>query len=226
VKNTPAKPVRDVILVGGSQGSIAAIRVLLAGLPPELKAAVAITIHRSPTFASSLAQTFASRSPLPVVEPSNGQRFAEGFVYLAPPDHHMVLRHDAMWLDRGPRRHFSRPAIDVMFASGAEEYGTRVIGVLLTGNLSDGVAGLVAIKDHGGLSLVQDPDEAEAPSMPLNAVAYDDVDVIFPMASSSGLLTKLVSGMALEEVRSSDEAVRPASRSRFASKSRLAFKNR
>lgn len=207
---TDHEPVRDVILIGGSQGSIAAVRTLLAGLAPRFKAAIGITVHRSPTFVSQLSGVFASSSKLPVVEPANGRLFEPGIVYLAPRDHHMTFRAGAVWLDRGPRQHFARPAIDVMFASGALEYGPRVIGVLLTGNLSDGVAGLVTIKEQGGLSLAQDPNEAEAPSMPRNAVVYDDVDAIFPIAASSVFLTKLVSGIGIDEATASNGARRLA----------------
>jgi two-component system chemotaxis response regulator CheB len=86
-----------------------------------------------------------------------------------------------------------------MFQSGAEEYGSRVIGVLLSGNLSDGVAGLVAIKECGGLSLARDPEEAEAPSMPRSAIIYDDVDAVFPVQASASLLSQLVSGVGIDE---------------------------
>ncbi len=197
-------PRRDVILIGGSQGSIVGVRTLLAALPPKLPAAIGITLHRSPTFVSSLVSVFDTKSQLPVVEPGNGRLFEPGLVYLAPRDHHMVFRHGAVWLDRGPKHHFVRPAVDVMFESGSEQFGARVIGVLLSGNLSDGVAGLVAIKDRGGLSLAQEPSEAEAPSMPRNAVAFDDVDVVFPIATAARLLTNLVSGMAIEEAVASN----------------------
>jgi two-component system chemotaxis response regulator CheB len=118
----------------------------------------------------------------------------------------MLFRGGAVWLDRGPKHHFVRPAIDLMFASGAAVYGSRVIGVLLTGNLSDGVAGLVRIKARGGLSLAQDPTEAEAPSMPQNAVVHDDVDVIFNLRAGSDLLTKLVGGADIDEATAANGA--------------------
>lgn len=198
-----------MILVGGSQGSIPAIKTLLGGFPSDMRAAVGITIHRGLTFQSTLAQLLGRNSGLPVEDASNGRLFQAGHVYLAPPDHHLVLRSGAMWLDHGPKHHHVRPAVDPMFISGARAYGSRVIGVLLTGNLSDGVAGLVSIKKHGGMSLVQDPDEAEAPSMPRNAVAFDDVDAVFPIARGSFLLRDLVRGIGLGDAMHKDGAARP-----------------
>jgi two-component system chemotaxis response regulator CheB len=195
----PGRPLRDVILIGGSQGGIVAVKTLLAGLPAGFRAAIAITIHRSATFVSVLGEVLAAHSKLPVIEPRDGQLFEPGLVYLAPQDRHLLLRGGAVRLDRGPKHHFVRPAIDLMFASGADEYGPRVIGVLLTGNLSDGVAGLVSISERGGLSLVQDPAEAEAPSMPRNAVVYDDVDAMFKVDAAAKVLAKLVSGVSLDE---------------------------
>src|SRR5688572_12823917 len=161
--NDHAASPRDVIVIGGSQGALSLTRKLLADLPRELNAAVAITLHRSPTFSFALAELFAQGSALPVVEPQHGQVFERRHVYVAPRDRHLILRAGAVWLDHGPKQHHARPAIDATFASAAKAYGTRVIGVLLSGNLSDGVAGLVRIKEHGGLSLAQDPSEAEAP---------------------------------------------------------------
>lgn len=190
---------RNVILIGGSQGSIVAVKQLLSGLPAGLHAAIGITIHRSATFVSVLAEIFSNHSKLPVIEPRDGQLFEQGLVYLAPQDRHMLFRAGAISLDRGPKHHFVRPAIDLMFASGAASFASRVIGVLLTGNLSDGVAGLVSISERGGLSLVQDPAEAEAPSMPRNAVVYDDVDAVFELKSAGALLAKLVGGADLDE---------------------------
>jgi len=203
---------RNVILIGGSQGAIAALKTLLGDLPANLRAAIAITIHRSATFRSGLAEILTRHCPLPVAEARQGELFRAGHVYLAPPDHHLTLAAGAVWLDRGPKQHHARPAVDPMFVSGAKAYGSRVIGVLLTGNLSDGVAGLVAIKQHGGLSLAQDPLEAEAPSMPQNAIAFDDVDAVFSVAAVSPLLRHLVRGVELGDAIVLNGAKRPPKR--------------
>jgi len=191
------EPTRNVVLIGGSQGALAAMKILLRGLPSDLRVAIGVTIHRSPTFRSSLAELLGKHSSLPVFEPRHGELFRPGNVYLAPPDHHMVFRGGAVWLDRGPKQHHVRPAVDPMFISGSKAYGARVIGILLTGNLSDGVSGLVAIKKGGGLSLAQDPKEAEAPSMPIHAIAYDDVDAIFQLAAASTMIRDLARGVEL-----------------------------
>jgi two-component system chemotaxis response regulator CheB len=183
--------------VGGSQGAVEALQKLLSGLPRGFDAAMAVTIHRSPSFRSILADVLSKHSALPVMEAEHGALFRRGGVYLAPADHHLILRNGAMWLDRGPKQHHVRPAIDPMFVSGSRAYGERVIGVLLTGNLSDGVSGLNAIKRRGGLSLAQDPNDAVAPSMPRNAIVYDHVDAIFRMADAAPLLLDLVKGGSL-----------------------------
>jgi two-component system, chemotaxis family, protein-glutamate methylesterase/glutaminase len=190
---------RDVILIGASEGGIHAVSTLLAGLPRPFEAAIAITIHRSPTFVlSELVQVFRQRAEVDIVEPRNSQLFQRRRVYLAPRDQHLEVRHGALWLSSGAKEHHARPAIDVMFRSGAQAYGPRVIGVLLTGNLSDGVAGLIEIKAHGGLSLAQDPAEAKAPQMPQNAINHDDVDVVFRIDSAAIVLAKLVNGESVE----------------------------
>lgn len=203
-------PVRNVILVGGSQGSIEVIKTLLVGLPSDLRVAIAITIHRGQISQGSLAQLLGEFCILPVADARHGELFRAGRVYLAPADHHLQLRAGAVWLDHGPKQHHVRPAVDPMFISAAHTYGSRVVGVLVSGNLSDGVAGLVAIKQHGGLSLVQDPAEAEAPSMPRNAIIFDDVDAIFRVASGSSLLRDLVRGIPLQDAIAADGAKVPS----------------
>lgn len=206
---------QDIVLIGGSEGGFHAVSTLLSALPKPFDAAIAITVHRSPTFVSELAQLFRQRTGVDIVEPRSGELFQRGRVYLAPRNLHLELRHGAVWLGSGPKEHHTRPAIDVMFRSGAHAYGPRVIGVLLTGNLSDGVAGLIAIKARGGLSLVQDPLDAEAPDMPRNAIRYDSVDVIFPIASAAAVLAQIVRDGDLEaaaKTKGSHRLRRPSSK--------------
>jgi two-component system chemotaxis response regulator CheB len=191
---------RDVIVIGGSAGAVQALFKLLGQLPRGLEAAVAVTLHRHPTFASSLAGLFSRRSNIEVVEPYDGQRFEPGLVYLAPPDRHMMVHDDVIALSRAPRQHHTRPAIDPLFTSAAESCGDRVVGALLTGNLSDGVTGLIHIKALGGLSLVQDPDEAPYPSMPRNALIYDHVDLVFQIDLLASVLVDLVRGTSIDDV--------------------------
>jgi two-component system chemotaxis response regulator CheB len=191
---------RDVIVMGGSAGAIEALTRVLAQVPGDLDAAVAIALHRPPSVASNLARVFARGSNLEVVEPEQGQPLEPGRIYLAPPDRHMVLYDDVVHLNRQPRQHHTRPAIDPLFRSAARSYGHRVIGVLLTGNLSDGVGGLIEIKQRGGLSLVQEPGEARFPSMPRNALIYDNVDLVFRLDGLAEVLARLVAGQTLATV--------------------------
>jgi two-component system chemotaxis response regulator CheB len=185
---------RDVVVVGASAGGVQALTTLLSGLPRKLDAAIAITMHRSASQSSVLATVLARHSAIPIVDAVDGQSFERSRAYLAPADTHLLLRGDRIWLDRGAKHHHSRPAIDPMFASAAENYNRRVIGVLLTGHLSDGVAGLVEIKRAGGLSIVQDPREAAAPSMPRNALRHDHVDLVFNLDALPALLDFLATG--------------------------------
>jgi len=189
---------RDVILIGASAGGIQAISKLLAELPTDLRAAVAVTLHRSPSHSSMLSNIFGARSTLEVVEPRGAELFKHGRVYIAPPDRHLVFGGGLVRLNDGPKVNHSRPSIDVMFRSGAHHFGSRVIGVILTGHLADGVAGLRAITAEGGLSIAQEPAEAYAPSMPQNAVAHDDVDVIFHLSAAAEVISKLVESKGVD----------------------------
>ncbi len=189
---------RNVILMGASAGGISAIGKVLSELPPNLSAAIAVTLHRSPTHSSTLAHILSRHSKLQVAEARHGELFAAGRVYLAPPDFHLVFGSGLILLNHGPRENHSRPSINMMFRSGARNYGPRVVGVILTGNLSDGVAGLIDIKRHGGLSLAQEPSEALAPSMPLHALVYDDVDIVFRLAAGGEVLSTLVAAKGVE----------------------------
>jgi two-component system chemotaxis response regulator CheB len=203
------EPVRDVIVIGGSAGAIEVLSTVLALLPVDLAAAVAITLHRHPTHPSSLASLFVRRSSLDVIEPTGGEPFRPGRIYLAPPDRHMLIAGDVVRVNREPRQHHTRPAIDPLFISAAESCGTRVIGVLITGNLSDGVSGLIRIKQQGGVTLVQDPRQALYPSMPRNALIYDHVDLILGMQSLAPTLAALVRGASVQSFVESPGLRRP-----------------
>jgi two-component system chemotaxis response regulator CheB len=199
---------RDLIVIGGSAGAIEAVTSILVALPAELGAAVAVTLHRHPTVPSSLREVLDRRSSLEVIEPQDGTRLAAGRVYLAPQDRHMLIDGRRIRLNRNPQQHHTRPAIDPLFTSAATSAGNRVIGVLLTGSLSDGVGGLIRIKQFGGLSLVQDPSQALAPSMPRNALIYDNVDLILRVESVAEALTRLVGGEPVSALLSMN-GVRP-----------------
>ena len=190
----PERIPRDVIVIGASAGGVEALIDLFGGMPRKLPAIIAVVIHRSPIYNLHLSTVLGRHATMPVREPEPNETLAEGTIYLAPRDHHMLLKDKQIELNRGPKEHFTRPAVDPLFVSVARQYGRRVIGVLLTGSGDDGVAGLIAIKHQGGLALVQDPSDAKMPMMPMNALRYDHVDLVIPLTAIPAALEKLVEG--------------------------------
>jgi len=156
-----------------------------------LPAAVFVVLHIPARGIGILSTVASAASPLPVVQAESGMVIRNGQVYLAAPDHHMLLFESHIMLGRGPRENMARPAIDALFRSAALQYGPRVIGVVLSGLLSDGAAGLTAIKQCGGLALVQDPQDALADEMPLRALEATTVDLCVPGAKIGDVLADL-----------------------------------
>lgn len=189
---------RDLVVIGASAGGFSAIRDLLGGLPPDLPAALCVVMHRHPFSESQLAEVLSGRSALPVSEPKHAEQVRHGRVYVAPRDHHLTIDGTELRLDRGPKEHFTRPAVDPLFRSAARAYGRRVIGVVLSGFGDDGVSGLMAIKAAGGLSIAQHPAEATHDPMPRNAILGDHVDAILTMDELAVRLPGLVQGEAFE----------------------------
>jgi two-component system, chemotaxis family, protein-glutamate methylesterase/glutaminase len=179
-----------IIVIGASSGGLDALRGLLAGLSPQLPAAVLAVIHIG-AFEAQLPDFFRGRSGLPVHYGRDGEPIMPGNLYLAPPDRHLVVTPGQMHLSHGPRENFSRPAVDPLFRSAAQAYGPLAIGVILTGNLSDGTAGLWELKQRGGIAIVQDPEEAESPSMPRSALQHVEVDYRLPLEDIAGLIERL-----------------------------------
>lgn len=189
----------DIIVIGTSAGGIEALGVLVRELDPDLPAAVFAVLHVGAT--SHLAAVLARQSRLPVAPASSGVRFERGKIYVAVPGFHLLLHDDHLLLRRGPRENLSRPAVDPLFRSAAATFGGRVIGAVLTGALSDGTAGLRAIKRCGGLAVVQDPSDALVSEMPCNALRHVDVDhvcKIEDMARLLGSLSRLPAGQTPE----------------------------
>jgi two-component system chemotaxis response regulator CheB len=182
---------KDIIVIGSSAGGVEALRRLCASLPADLPAAVLVVQHLSPSARSVLPQLLAKAGALPAATPSDGDTLQRGRIYVAGPDHHLLLRPGHMLVRRGPFENRTRPAVNALFRSAAIAYGARVIGVVLTGLLDDGTDGLIAIKAVGGMSVVQDPDDAEWPSMPRNALKRDHVDHAVKLDDMGALLSRL-----------------------------------
>lgn len=196
---------RDIVVMGGSAGSIDGCRTVLSFLPPDFPASIFITIHTAPGGPGLLANLLAQVCSLPVQEVRGRAKIEPGSVYVAPPNLHLVVkrgRADSRFL---PKENGTRPAIDVMFRSAAHAYSRRVIGVLVSGSLDDGVAGLGIIKDEGGVTIVQDPEEARFPDMPLSAVQSLEIDHVVSIADIAHLLVKLVGTEIEEEPRAEVE---------------------
>lgn len=185
-------PNRDIIVIGGSSGATAPLKDILGRLPSDLPAAVFIVLHIPARGIGMLRTVAAAAAKLPVREAQNGLKIEHGQVYLAGPDHHLLLLDGHMVLGCGPRENMVRPAIDPLFRSAALSYGPRVIGVVLSGLLSDGAAGLSAVKRCGGLALVQDPSDAIADEMPLRALETTTADLCVPGSRIGDVLSDLV----------------------------------
>lgn len=185
-------PTKDIIVVGASAGGVDALQRLCASLPADLPAAVFVAQHVSPSARSVLPMLLDRAGPLRALSPVDGQEIEPGHVYVAAPDHHLLLRPGKMLVRRGPNENRTRPAVNALFRSAAIHYAGRVTGVVLTGLLDDGTDGLIAIKAAGGLSVVQDPADAEWPSMPRNALKRDHVDHSLPLDQLGPLLERLV----------------------------------
>ncbi|MEW5929532.1 MAG: chemotaxis protein CheB [Gemmatimonadota bacterium] len=182
---------RDIIVIGASAGGIDALKELLGGLPGDLPAAVFVVMHVAADSPGVLPRMLQDTSPLPVAHARDGEPIERGRVYVAPPDCHLLLERDRVRLSRGPKENLSRPSIDPLFRSAAYVFGARVVGVVLTGRLDDGTAGLWAVKRRGGAALVQDPEDATYPSMPRSAIRYVEVDTVAPAAALGPVLARL-----------------------------------
>jgi two-component system chemotaxis response regulator CheB len=178
------------IVVGASMGGVEALQRLAAGLPADIPAALFVVQHIG-RCASQLPQLLTAHSPLPVVQAAQGGAVTTGTIYVAPPDHHLILERGYTRLTRGPRENWARPAIDPLFRSAARVYGQGVIGVILTGLLNDGSAGLHAVRAAGGRAVVQDPADAIAPDMPWNALRHAGADYRVKLADIPALLARL-----------------------------------
>jgi two-component system chemotaxis response regulator CheB len=166
-----------IVVVAASAGGHDPMFQIIGALPFPCTAAILVVMHIGP-HPSILPDLLASRGKHPVAFPQDGTSIEPGHIYVAPPDHHMLVQTNAIRLARSPKLHHTRPAADPTFISAAEVYGARAMGIVLSGGGGDGAAGLRSITDHGGISLVQDPDEAATPSMPREAILADHPDAV------------------------------------------------
>ena len=184
---------KHVVVVGASAGGIEALRELVSGLPVDFPAPLCIVLHTSPEAPGILDSILSRSSRLPATNARDRERLEPGRIYLALPDCHLLVEPGRVRVTKGPRENRFRPAIDPLFRSAAQVFGPAAIGVILTGNLGDGTAGLWTIKQLGGTTIVQDPADALFPAMPRSALSHVRIDYVLPLAEIAPLLVALTS---------------------------------
>ena len=184
---------RNIIVIGASAGGFEGLKTLVAGLPENFPASIFVVWHMSPDVQGVLPQVLNRFKTVPAAHAADGEAIEPNRIYVAPPDHHLLVEKEIVRVTRGPKENRFRPAVDPLFRSAAYAYNNRVIGVILSGALDDGTAGLWTIKHRGGLAVIQDPKDAEVPSMPENALREVAVDYTVSMAEMADLLVRLSS---------------------------------
>lgn len=193
-------PGRDIVVIGASTGGIEALKVVASGLPRDFRASVFVVLHTAPHGLGILPEILMGAGPLPASNARDWEQIKPGHIYVAPPDYHLLVERGGYTrVTQGPRENRFRPAVDPLFRSAAYAFGPRVVGVVLTGWLDDGTAGLHAVKERGGTTVVQHPDDALAPSMPLSAIKHVEVDYCVPLSEIAPLLARLAQEPAAEE---------------------------
>jgi two-component system chemotaxis response regulator CheB len=182
----------EAVVIGGSAGGVEALVALLPALPAGYKLPVVCILHVPGDRASRLAELFGERLPLPVHEAADKDEIVPGTVYFAGPGYHLSVERDRSFsLSCEPPVHFARPAIDVLMESAADAYGTGLVGILLTGANHDGADGMARIRARGGFTVVQDPDDAQVPTMPEAAIGRCKPNLVLPLARIHALLPML-----------------------------------
>lgn len=196
---------RDIIVIGGSAGGIEALRAIVAGFTRDLPAAVFVVIHIPAHSASYLTKILGDAGPLPAVHPQDGEEFGHGRIYVAPPDHHLLLEDRRVLVRRGPKENRFRPSIDALFRSAAYVHGPRVIGVVMSGVLDDGISGLWSIERLGGIAIAQKPEDTMHPEMPRAAIEQVAVDHVCTAKDLGPLLVKLAGETVAAPAKIPDE---------------------
>jgi two-component system chemotaxis response regulator CheB len=194
---TPPAARHDLVVIGASAGGVETLSRVVAGLPPDLPAAICVVLHLAPSSPSALARILERAGPLPCRSACDGDALRLGEIIVAPPDRHLVIEDGRVRLTIGPRENGHRPAVDVLFRSAATARDGRVLGVVLSGTRDDGAAGLAVIKSGGGAAVVQDPKEALYAGMPASALAHVDVDAVVPSELVADTVAAMVKGEAL-----------------------------
>ena len=208
---------RDIVVIGASAGGLAAVSKILQAMPRNADAAILVVLHTSNHAQSFLPQIFERAGALPVCHPSDGQAIERGRVYVAPPGFHMIVENGFVRVVQGPRENLNRPAIDPLFRSAAAAYGPRVIGVILTGMMDDGTAGLMVVTASGGKAIVQDPESALFPGMPRSALDHVPEAQAAHLEDIPALLLQLIqSPLSAATKRPSDAPLAAAKETRIA----------
>jgi len=194
----------DIITIGASAGGVEALTELVRGLPADLPASILVALHVPSHGMNVLPQILSRNGPLPARHAEDGEPIRPGRIYVARPDYHLLVDRGVVRLSRGPRENGVRPAVDPLFRSAAWWHGPRVVGVVLSGTLDDGTAGLLAIKQRGGIAVVQDPADALFPGMPRSALEIVSVDHVAPLGAMASLVDQLA--------RQATDGVEPAPR--------------
>jgi two-component system chemotaxis response regulator CheB len=181
----------QIVVIGASAGGLEALRTLVAALPSDFPVPICVVVHSAPQAPGLIGEILDRAGLLKAANARNRERLQGGRIYVAPPDMHLVIEPGIARVTKGPREHRFRPAIDPMFRSAAQVYGPGTIGVVLSGSLDDGTAGLWAIKQLGGVAIVQDPADAMFPGMPENALRHVTVDHVIAIDTLAPLLSAL-----------------------------------
>jgi two-component system chemotaxis response regulator CheB len=182
----------EIVVIGTSWGGLDALETLFGDLPADFSLPIAVVQHRGVQSTESLATTLRRHTSLPVREPQDKEAILPGYIYLAPPDYHLMVEQGAFVLSTEAPVLYARPSIDVLFESAADAYAERVIGVVLTGASQDGAEGAARIKARGGRVIVQAPETAVSPVMPTAAIHATKVDSILPLPEIGPMLASLI----------------------------------
>lgn len=184
----------DVVAIGTSAGGLNALSQVLRALPPSFPSSIVVVQHLSPAHKSWMANLLGRSTQLQVKQAEHNEIMLPGTVYIAPPDEHLLVGPGKLQLAHTQLVHFSRPSIDLLFESVAGTYGSRSMGVVLSGSGSDGAAGIRALKEAGGTTIAQKPDEAEFSPMPMAAVETGCIDFVVPLEKIGEVLMQQCAG--------------------------------